>query len=81
MISYWDNGDCGPYGDDYNWDWCGADSGEPCKKQVQTDTCCGFANLKTVEGDQNAITTNDSYSLDDCWYTYYATYSCSESGM
>ena len=82
LVAYWDNGYCGAYGDDFNWDWCGANSGEPCKEQVQTHQCpSGIANLKTVEGDQNAVRTKNNYQLNGCWFTYYATYSCSESGF
>ena len=83
ISSYWDNGiPCGPYGDDFNWNWCGADSGDPCKEQVQTDQCSsGFANLYTVEGDENANAPKDNYVWNGTRYTYYATYSCSETGM
>ena len=81
-MSYWDNGDCGPYGDDYNSQWCGGSEG--CKQQVKTDQCTsGTANLKTVEGDQNANGWAKNYKIDDCWYTYYAIYECdtSQSGI
>ena len=81
LVAYWDDGDCGPYGDDYNWDWCGANSGEPCKQQVTTDQCpSGTANLKIVEGNQNAVDTEQNFQLGNCWFTYYAEYQCSESG-
>merc|ERR1712232_1067440 len=23
LAAYWDNGECGPHGDNYNWEWCG----------------------------------------------------------
>ena len=84
MISYWDYGECGPYGDDYNWDWCGADSGEACQHEVKTDQCTsGTANLKSVQGNQMATDWESNYKIDDCWYTYYAIYECdtSQSGI
>ena len=82
LVSYWDNGNCGPYGDDYNWQWCGESTGEPCQQQVTTDQCpSGTADLKIVEGDQNAVGVQDNYKIDDCWFTYYAEYACSQSGI
>ena len=77
VVAYWDNEECGPYGDDNNWDWCGANSGEACKQRVTTGQCpSGVAKLDYVEGDQHATTAQNNFLLDDCWFTYFATYSC-----
>ena len=78
LVSYWDQGDCGPYGNDYNWDWCW----KGCKQEVVTNVCPdGTAQLKTVEGDPYATTFNKNYQVDGCWFAYYATYACSDSGI
>jgi len=80
LTSYWDNGDCGNCGDDKNWEWCGKDSGEPCKQTVQTDHCpSGTANLKTIKGNPSAEEGAKNYQIDGCWFTYYATYECDTS--
>ena len=83
LVSYWDQGNwkqggCGPYSHRYNWDWCW----KGCKQEVVTNVCPdGTAKLKTVEGDPDTTIFKKNYQLDDCWFAYYATYTCSDSGI
>ena len=79
LFAYWDNGDCGSYGDDHNWEWCDTNNGGPCKEQVNTSKCpSGIARLTSVQGDQFAKGATDNYQDPniDCFYTYFATYTC-----
>ena len=67
ILAYWDYEGCGPYGDDFNWDWCGCSEGS-CQIQVDTNQCPnGIAYL---------VSKLEDYELNGCKYYYYATYTC-----
>ena len=79
LVAYWDNGNCGSYGDDHNWEWCDTNNGGPCKEQVNTSKCqSGIAKLTSVQGNQFAKGGADNYQdpKTNCSYTYFATYTC-----
>ena len=86
LPAYWDDGSCGPYGNDHNWEWCDTNMGGPCKKQVNTLKCrSGIAKLTEVKGDELAssikISTNQEKNVyqdpkTGCRYAYFATYTC-----
>ena len=82
LVAYWDIGSCGPYGDDYNWEWCDTRNGGPCKKQVSTSKCkSGIARLNNVYGNQFARgydDLKDNYRDPEtgCPYVYFANYIC-----
>ena len=80
MIAYWEQGSCGPYGNDYNWEWCDTLKGGPCKKQVNTPKCqSGIAELTSVKGNEFAkhpVSNNFQDPKSGCKYAYFATYTC-----
>ena len=79
LIAYWDAGSCGPYGNDYNWEWCDTLNGGPCKKQVITSKCrSGIAKLISVKGNEFSKRSKKSYRdpKTGCYYMYFATYAC-----
>ena len=82
LPAYWDDGSCGPYGNDHNWEWCDTNMGGPCKKQVNTLKCrSGIAKLTEVKGDElaSSIQLNPNVYQDPktgCRYAYFATYTC-----
>jgi len=82
LPAYWDEGSCGPYGNDHNWEWCDTNMGGPCKKQVNTLQCrSGIAKLTEVKGDElaSSIQLNPNVYQDPktgCKYAYFATYTC-----
>ena len=79
LLAYWDRGNCGPDGDNSNWEWCDKRAGENCHPVVKTDKCSShLATLIDVLGDQNA---NADHHLNNfhhlgCNYAYYARYKC-----
>ena len=79
VVAYWDDGSCGPYGDDANWEWCDNRSGGPCQNQVSTQRCpSGSATLQYVHGNQFAKDNHElqNYERNGCYYAYYAIYKC-----
>ena len=88
LVAYWDEGSCGPYGNDHNWEWCDTSKGGPCKKQVSTSKCrSGIAELTSVKGNELAKWSKKNNGIDDipnfyqdpktgCKYAYFATYTC-----
>merc|ERR1719261_610161 len=80
LTAYWESGDCGAHGNDFNWDWCGRQAGE-CAETVSVDSslcASGTAVLEVMSGDGSA----NSYTRDDCNYFYHAQYLCAEdAGM
>jgi len=68
LTAYWDYQSCGPKGDNYNWEWCGANF--QCKPivEVATSTCAsGLASLAE---------TSTFITKDGCQYAYFAQYIC-----
>merc|ERR1712232_46611 len=69
LSAYWDNGECGPEGNNHNWEWCDSWNFK-CRKSVNvsTDICSSgravLANTKTFN------------SVGNCTYAYYAQYEC-----
>merc|ERR1712232_129243 len=67
LAAYWDNGDCGPHGNNHNWEWCDRWNFK-CQKSVSTDICdSGRAVL---------VNTQTFISDGNCTYAYYAQYEC-----
>jgi hypothetical protein len=67
LVAYWDSGECGEHGNDFNWAWCGRTAQE-CPDTLWTDSCpSGAANLVWMQ---------KSVELDGCQYKYYAQYQC-----
>ena len=67
VLSYWDEGVCGPDGNDANWEWCEQTQGS-CKESIFTSKCpSGAAKLQEFRKD---------YELNGCKYFYRAIYVC-----
>jgi len=75
LTAYWDSGDCGPRGDDYNWGLCGQTAGNcPESVRVPRDLCASAtARLETMSGTGECCS---SVVLDGCNYAYHAQYVC-----
>jgi hypothetical protein len=74
LTAYWDAGACGPFGDDYNWGWCGATSFNGCQTEVVTSLCpSGKARLQSAQGDGTCCS---SIHINGCNYAYFAQYEC-----
>jgi len=72
LTAYWESGNCGHHGNDWNWAWCGQTAGN-CPVEVQTEYCAsGEAELVAFHGTGAA----NSYQLDGCNYFYHAQYRC-----
>jgi len=72
ISAYWESGNCGPMGNDWNWGWCGTSSGN-CPVTVETHYCAsGEAELVAYHG----TGAGNSYSRDGCNYFYHAQYRC-----
>jgi hypothetical protein len=72
LTAYWESGDCGVHGNDWNWGWCGHTLGN-CQMLVDTDLCpSGEAELAAYHG-TGAI---NSYTRNGCNYFYHAQYRC-----
>jgi hypothetical protein len=73
LTAYWDEGSCGPKGNDYHWGWCGEKAGS-CSKIVSTALCqSGKASLVSVQGNGECC---KSATIDGCNYAYFAQYKC-----
>jgi len=72
ISAYWESGNCGAMGNDWNWGWCGTTAGN-CPTMVETSYCAsGEAELVAFHGTGAA----NSYSRDGCNYFYHAQYRC-----
>jgi hypothetical protein len=72
ISAYWESGNCGTMGNDWNWGWCGNTAGN-CPTMVETQYCAsGEAELVAFSGTGAA----NSYSRDGCNYFYHAQYRC-----
>merc|ERR1719502_105490 len=72
ISAYWESGNCGAMGNDWNWEWCGTTAGN-CPVTVETIYCAsGEAELVAYHGTGAA----NSYSRDGCNYFYHAQYRC-----
>jgi len=82
LSAYWDSGNCGPQGDDHNWDWCNRNAGHPASEcatsvQVSTDICAtGHASLVETQGTGECC---ESVQIGACNFAYYAQYVCSDA--
>lgn len=73
-VAYWDRGNCGPNGDDGNWNWCGHTAGT-CQSTVNTSLCTSQqARLLEMQGP----VSDGSITIDGCQYYYFARYTCEE---
>ena len=73
LIAYssYDSCDIKPFGENYNWEWCDP-SNMQCNEQVATELCeSGIAYLKAV---------HYHHVLYECKYSYFAEYSCNQTG-
>jgi len=74
LVAYWDDGNCGPVGDDHNWQWC-KETKAKCAKFICTSECpSGQAELVYKRGGNHL----GSLTIDGCSYAYFAQYHCSE---
>jgi len=72
LSAYWESGNCGVHGNDWNWGWCSNQAGT-CPLTVATDLCLsGEAELAVYEGTGEA----NSYTRDGCNYFWHAQYRC-----
>jgi hypothetical protein len=72
LSAYWESGDCGVHGNDWNWGWCGHTAGN-CPLTVATDLCLsGEAELAEYHG----TGAHNSYTREGCNYFYHAQYRC-----
>jgi len=72
LSAYWESGNCGVHGNDWNWGWCGNQAGN-CPLTVATDLCLsGEAELAAYHGTGAA----NSYTRDGCNYFWHAQYRC-----
>lgn len=80
LTAYWDYGNCGPMGDDYQSHWCGGavegqDPYSSCQRTVAvaTSICLsGVAELVSVRGTGSCCRLR----LDGCDYAYFAQWQC-----
>lgn len=69
MAAYWDLEQCGPHGDNHNWDVCGRWLFQcPKTRTVPTSLC--------TSGRANLIENRSFVRIGDCTYAYYAQYAC-----
>merc|ERR1719240_1020936 len=74
LEAYWESGNCGVHGNDWNWGWCGNQAGD-CPSSVSTDYCeSGIATLAEYHGTGAA----NSYTRDGCNYFWHAQYVCAD---
>merc|ERR1719183_2163835 len=72
LSAYWEHGNCGVHGNDWNWHWCGTTAGN-CPLTVATDLCpSGEAELAAYHGTGEAY----SYHRDGCDYFWHSQYRC-----
>jgi hypothetical protein len=72
ITAYWETGNCGPQGNDWNWAWCDRQAFN-CQTEVETDYCAsGRAALVHTHG----TGAGNSYVSEGCNYFYYAQYQC-----
>lgn len=67
LAAYWDNGNCGPLGNNHNWEWCDQWNFS-CQKYVKTDIC--------PSGQAVLVSKKTFASVGNCTYAYYAQYEC-----
>ena len=69
---YFDEGNCGPDGDNANWEICDKENFD-CPPHIDNIECpTGKAFISRKEGDG----TCESVTIDGCSYSYYVEYSC-----
>lgn len=72
LQAYWESGNCGVHGNDWNWGWCGNQAGN-CPQTVSTDICeSGSAELALFRG----TGAQNSYQREGCNYFWWAQYRC-----
>jgi len=72
ISAYWETGNCGAMGNDWNWGWCGNQAGN-CPVLVETNYCAsGEAELVAYNGNGG----HGSYVRDGCNYFWHAQYRC-----
>lgn len=69
LAAYWDNGECGPHGDNHNWEWCDRWSFN-CSEAVtvSTEIC--------ASGRAGLVHKQRFVRVGACTYAYYAQYAC-----
>jgi Notch-like protein len=76
LSAYWEHGDCGVHGNDWNWHWCGQQAGEcpnTIENELVSEICAsGVAELAAFDGTGEA----HSYHRDGCDYFWHAQYRC-----
>jgi hypothetical protein len=75
LSAYWESGNCGVHGNDWNWHWCSHQAGN-CPTTVSTLLCdSGEAELAEYHGTGAA----NSYTRNGCNYFWHAQYRCTEA--
>jgi len=75
LTAYWERGNCGVHGNDWNWGWCNNQAGT-CPHTVMTDYCAsGAAELAEYRGDGSEASYVDA---NGCQYWWHAQYVCLE---
>merc|ERR1712232_749672 len=69
LAAYWDYGDCGPHGDNNNWDWCGTWRFSCPATRVVAEELCSSGIAVLME-------TKTFLRIHGCAYAYYAQYAC-----
>jgi hypothetical protein len=72
LTAYWEAGDCGPQGDDFNWHWCGKLAGNcPELLAVSREICqSGRAKLNRLKSKLGGFRRNG------CLFYWFAQYEC-----
>ena len=73
LVSYWDIGNCGPAGNDANWNICGHQNFN-CPDTIDLDTCPDGIAFKLNEygnGEWGSYVDENN-----CEYFYYTEYVC-----
>lgn len=71
LAGYWDNGECGPHGDNHNWEWCDRWQFN-CTDTVTVSTQICTSGRARLAHQQRFV------SVGACTYAYYAQYACVE---
>jgi len=71
LVSYWEEGTCGFYGNDYNINWCPSTYNTGECPSATTDLCPG--------GSARLVYILTDLSLNGCYYLFWAQYECESS--
>jgi len=83
LTAYWESGNCGVHGNDYNADWCGGvvNGNHPashCQEFVTVSSSICASEVATLHSYEGDGTCCNSVTIDNCNYAYFAQYRCAE---